>query len=266
MKGEGENNNLWHLKFLLQGSIMKKILVIFLLSTFLFGCVSLTPEENKTRLLARAYHKITQHNDVYNGREWITSGEYKTYGYGANHWQCNANLYYSKINNIYMIQTVVQADDWIFLSDAWTISGTSLKLVNADTQVHYGKVFEYVNIIIDKSFLESRVNLGVDIKLFGKRGKAFVKIPAEPIEAFLMYLNGDYPKTSTLKKSQGIGFSKKNLIEVLGEPQRKKHVKSSSIEENEVWYYSGGTAVVSVASGNLLNYSGSVKKALDNTK
>jgi hypothetical protein len=76
---------------------------------------------------------------------------------------------------------------WAFLASAHDISGKRLAVpIEPDRQVESdGTINEFLSISLPEGYLATHANSGIDIRVDGSRGFAFVKFPPAYIQGFL---------------------------------------------------------------------------------
>jgi hypothetical protein len=91
----------------------------------------------------------------------------------------------------YALQARVASNGWLFLDTAYDHTGTAYQLSRDDGTVDWCQallgctVTEYVSLSLTERYVTERHDTGLDFKLFGKRGTAFVFIPAEYLSAVI---------------------------------------------------------------------------------
>ena len=78
--------------------------------------------------------------------------------------------------------------DWIFFDSVYDINGNSLKVnVKNREVVNYG-VIESIGVELKQEYLEKATVTGLNLAIYGKRGRKYLNIPAPYIAGFVKFL------------------------------------------------------------------------------
>jgi hypothetical protein len=184
-----------------KNSIITLLLALFTSILFMPGCAvtQKTPED----VIAR----MTENRDDYDKSTILTTPQYykpSDKGIFANEVGHNAYLkcyIYDKSRTYSIILRVVYSGStWAFLDRATDSNGLVLPTTAADRHVVSGSLIrENLNIDLSKSYLESHVQTGFDIKLSGHHGSMILKYPPQYIEGFLTSIE---PRISGYRESK----------------------------------------------------------------
>lgn len=165
----------------------------------------------------------------------------------------NSITYQIYINNYYFDK------HWHFYDSAWDSAGTKLKAISVDRSVE--RCFddgcarnEHIGIVVDRNYLDARVETGEKIQISGKAGSSVFNIPSGYIRGFLnrvddetkIRLDGD----SKLKDKM-IGEWSRQVTDEKGENRVIQFSLNSDgtfigkvlVNSKTTWYYSGTWAV-----------------------
>lgn len=92
-----------------------------------------------------------------------------------------------------VIYVFAKLTEWKFLDSGYATDGHEFKTVVVDRDVRYCSRYgcslaEHVVLYTDRSYLRTKIDVGLDIRLDGKRGKHYIYLPPEYIVAFLASL------------------------------------------------------------------------------
>jgi hypothetical protein len=162
---------------------------IILLAALLAGCVSTQPKIDTSNSQA-VLSNINIEHDNYKKATKYSGPEIDT-GSGA----VFIRAFHDHKSNIVAYQIYLadqyRSTQWRFYSDAYDSDGTRLETNVIDRKVFdcakYTGCFytEHIGINIPESYLETKKNTGINIKVSGKAGEKIISIPAGYVKAFI---------------------------------------------------------------------------------
>lgn len=160
------------------------------LVTFLTGCVTTQPSPFLQDDMAWA-QQVTTKRDPYRKLTIIQGADLDNAG-STVFLRSTRSDSVANVDGI-VIYVYAKLSEWKFLESANSIDGSSLTTVVVDRDVRYcGRygcsLAEHLVIHTNRSFLKKQLGIGLDIRLFGKRGSHNVYLPANYIAAFLASL------------------------------------------------------------------------------
>lgn len=92
-----------------------------------------------------------------------------------------------------VIYVFAKLTEWKFLDSGFATDGHQFKTVIVDRDVRYCSRYgcslaEHLVLHTDRTYLRTKIDTGLDIRLDGKRGKHYIYLPPEYIVAFLASL------------------------------------------------------------------------------
>ena len=160
---------------------MKKPIFLLLSLFFLTACLQSPP-----RTAAEVEQESHCQEDKYADTKFCFSPEYSD-GLVSAYLGINGNWSSAEA---YLIGEY-HANNWLFLESAKDSSGKNMKFrqKNRDVSVHSAMITETFFLdAVDTAYLKKHKDIGLDIKLYGDRGNAILKLPPEYIQGFLNFM------------------------------------------------------------------------------
>ena len=82
----------------------------------------------------------------------------------------------------------VYLKDWIFFDSVYDINGNSLKVSAIDRDVARHGVIESISVELKQEYLEKAKATGLNLAIYGKKGRKHLNIPASYIAGFVKFL------------------------------------------------------------------------------
>ncbi len=154
----------------------------------LSGCTSMLEPQN----FDQTYNKVTFSEDKYKGNRTYEAPQItlkSNSGLDASWLYGFLRLIKSDTSNSYCLYGKYEGSNWAFFDKANDSESKSLQVAKIDrhvgTFVSKTNVTEDVCIVLDREYLESKKDTGLNIKLIGQRREITFVVPAYYIQGFL---------------------------------------------------------------------------------
>ncbi len=181
---------------------MKNLILITIIFLNLISCAGIINVKTKESVIEKSTITIDSFKKTY----WLKAPKMRSNliieGTKKDKAEWQVDMYFlramkeGKNTNIDIIQIYVSHDgtDWYFFNHAVDDSGREMEFIeiskNTSSATRYGVgIIEDFAITVSEDYLNSKVNDGIAIKIYGEQGNRMLKIPSFYIQGFLEKLS-----------------------------------------------------------------------------